>query len=317
MAEHELLPARATLHGHFSAELAPVLEVDSGDTIRARTLRADWDGAGFELHKQLDAGHALLGPIYVRKAEPGDAMAIEFLSLRPARSGRTSAGDYPSLVNDRLGLTGTGHRRIEWDIDPDARVARALGFEIEVRPFLGVVGMPPHGHAIHSTNPPRSTGGNIDCRELVAGSTLVLPVAVRGGLLSFGDGHAAQGDGEVGGTAIECAMDEVLLRVSLVPADGLKTPEAYTPAGFITFGFSQDLDEASMIALEAMIDRLQAELALERALVAALASASVDLRITQVANGVLGVHALLPVDRLQHDGQPLAIQERLRLKLRS
>jgi acetamidase/formamidase len=305
---HDLSPVRANLHGHFSAELAHVLEVDSGDMIRARTLRADWVDADFERQHPFDDGHALLGPVFVRGARPGDAMAIEILSLRPARSGRTAAGDFPSLVNDRLGLTGTGHHRIEWEIEPEKMVARALGFDVEVRPFLGVIGMPPAEPGIHSTIPPRLTGGNIDCRELVAGSALVIPVAVKGGLLSFGDGHAAQGDGEVGGTAIECAMDEVVLRVSLRAGAGLKTPEAHTPAGFITFGFSPDLDEAFMIALEAMIDRLQLELSLERVKATALASVCVDFRVTQVANETLGVHALLPIDRLRREGIPINIR---------
>jgi acetamidase/formamidase len=307
---HELVPGRSTLHGHFSAKLAPVLEVDSGDIISARTLRGSWDGAGFERHPELDAGHALLGPVVVRGAEPGDALAIEILKLRTASSGRTSAGDFPSLVNDRLALTGRGHRRVEWEIDQTTMVARALGFEVEVRPFLGVIGMPPSEPGIHSTIPPRSTGGNIDCRELVAGSTLLLPVAVTGGLLSFGDGHGAQGDGEVGGTAIECAMDEVVLRVSVIKAAGLKTPEAHTPGGFITFGFSTDLDEALMIALETMIDRLESDLQLDRATATALASVSIDLRVTQVANRTLGVHAVLPVDRLRRGSQRVAITQR-------
>jgi acetamidase/formamidase len=307
MTTHELAPSRSTLHGHFSAQLAAALEVDSGDTIIARTLRGSWDDAGFELTPQLDAGHALLGPVFVRGAEPGDALAIEILKLRPARSGRTSAGDFPSPVNDRLALTGHGHKRIEWEIDADTMVARALGFEVDVRPFLGVIGMPPSEPGIHSTIPPRAPGGNIDCRELVAGSTLLLPVAVEGCLLSFGDGHGAQGDGEVGGTAIECAMDEVQLRVSVIKAAGLKTPEAHTPAGFITFGFSTDLDEALMIALEAMIDRLQSDLQLERATATALASVSIDLRVTQVVNKTLGVHAVLPVNRLRRGNQPVEI----------
>jgi acetamidase/formamidase len=310
MTTHDLSPARTSLHGHFSADLAPVLEVDSGDTIRANTLRADWAEADFERHHPFDDGHALLGPVFVRGAGPGDAMAIEILSLRPAHSGRTAAGDFPSPVNDRLRLTGAGHHRIEWEIEPETMVARALGFEIEVRPFLGVIGMPPAELGTHSTIPPRRTGGNIDCRELVAGSTLLIPVAVKGGLLSFGDGHAAQGDGEVGGTAIECAMEEVVLRLSVRKASGLNTPEAHTPAGFITFGFSPDLDEAFMIALEAMIDRLQLDLSLERAEATALASVCVDFRVTQVANETLGVHALLPVDRLRREGLPITIERR-------
>jgi acetamidase/formamidase len=310
MTTHDLSPARTSLHGHFSADLAHVLEVDSGDTIRAHTLRADWAEADFERHHPSDDGHALLGPVFVRGAGPGDAMAIEILSLRPAHSGRTAAGDFPSPVNDHLNLTGAGHHRIEWEIEPETMVARALGFEVEVRPFPGVIGMPPAEPGIHSTTPPRRTGGNIDCRELVAGSTLLIPVAVKGGLLSFGDGHAAQGDGEVGGTAIECAMEEVVLRLGVREASGLKTPEAHTPAGFITFGFSPDLDEAFMIALEAMIDRLQLDLSLERAKATALASVCVDFRVTQVANETLGVHALLPVDRLRREGLPITIKRR-------
>jgi len=305
---HDLLPARSTLHGHFSAELVPALTIDPGDTIRARTLRASWDGAGFELHHPFDQGHALLGPVFVQGAQPGDALAIEILKLRPERTGRTSAGDFPSLVNDRLQLTGAGHLRVEWDIDPEKMVARANGFEIDVRPFLGVIGMPPSDPGIHSTIPPRPTGGNIDCRELVAGSTLYLPVAVEGGLLSFGDGHAAQGDGEVGGTAIECAMDEVELRISTIKSAGIRWPEAHAPAGFITFGFSPDLDEALMVALEAMIDRMQSDLHLTRAEATAFASVSIDLRVTQVANQTLGVHALLPTERLRRAGRPASIR---------
>jgi acetamidase/formamidase len=311
MTTHHLSPTRASLHGHFSAELAPALEVHPGDTIRARTLRGSWDDAGFELQHPFDGGHALLGPVFVRGARPGDALAIDILKLRPARSGRTSAGDFPSLVNDRLELTGAGHQRIEWEIDPETMVARALGFEVAVQPFLGVIGMPPSEAGIHSTIPPRPTGGNIDCRELVAGSTLLLPVAVAGGLLSFGDGHAAQGDGEVAGTAIECAMDEVELRVGLIEAAGLKTPEAHTPAGFITFGFSPDLDEALMIALEAMIDRLQSELQLDRVKATVLATVGIDLRVTQVANETLGIHAVLPTGRLIRAGRLISITKRL------
>jgi acetamidase/formamidase len=98
MNTHDLLPSRSTLHGHFSAELAPVLEVDPGDIIRARTLRGSWDDAGFARHTQLDAGHALIGPVFVRGAVPGDALAIEILKLRPARSGHTYAGDVPTPV---------------------------------------------------------------------------------------------------------------------------------------------------------------------------------------------------------------------------
>src|SRR6202158_2868123 len=167
MTTHDLLPSRSTLHGHFSPELPPVLEVEPGDIIRARTLRGSWDDAGFERDVTLDAGHALIGPVFIRGAEPGDALAIDILKLRPASAGHTFAGDVPTPVNDRLALTGTGRHRVEWEIDPDANVATALGFEVDVRPFLGVIGLPPADPGIHSTTPPRHTGGNIDCRELL------------------------------------------------------------------------------------------------------------------------------------------------------
>ena len=308
MAVHELLPARRTLHGHFSAELEPVLRIEPGDTIRARTLRASWDEAGFARDPGLDTGHALLGPVYVDGAEPGDAISIDIVELRPAPSGRTAAGGVRSPVNDHLGLSGGARRLTEWDIDREAGIARAVGFEVDVRPFLGVIGMPPAGPGPHSTIPPRSSGGNIDCRELVAGSTLLLPVAVLGGLLSFGDGHAAQGDGEVSGTAIECAMESVELRVALIKGARLKGPEAHTPAGFITFGFSSSLTDAMLIALEAMITRLQSQLELDRAQAAALASVAVDLRVTQVVNQAMGVHALLPYGRLRQGGEAVSLR---------
>ncbi len=308
MAVHELLPNRRTLHGHFSPDLEPVLRVEPGDTIRARTLRASWDDAGFDLDPRLDTGHALLGPVFVEGSEPGDSLSIEILELRPALSGRTVAGGVRSPVNDYLGLTAGARRITEWVIDHDAGVARTMEFEVDLQPFLGVIGMPPAVPGIHSTIPPRPSGGNIDCRELVAGSTLILPVAVRGGLLSFGDGHAAQGDGEVSGTAIECAMDTVELKVGLIKEARLKGPEAHTPAGFMTFGFSASLTDAMLIALEAMISRLQSHLGLDRAHAAALASVAVDLRVTQVVNQAMGVHALLPPARLRHKGQAVVLR---------
>jgi acetamidase/formamidase len=147
---------------------------------------------------------------------------------------------------------------------------------------------------VHSTIPPRVTGGNIDCKELGVGSTLYLPIAVEGGLFSTGDGHAVQGDGEVSITAIECPMDRVDLTFELVDDMPLTTPVANTPAGWITLGFHEDLDEALVIALEAMLTLMKRLHGLERLDALALASLTVDCRITQVVNGVRGVHAVLP-----------------------
>jgi acetamidase/formamidase len=182
-----------------------------------------------------------------------------------------------------------------WDIDADASTATDhLGHTVAIAPFLGVTGIAPAASGEFSTIPPRSIGGgNIDCRELVAGSTLYLPVAVDGAMLFLGDGHAAQGDGEVSGTAIECGMTtELTLELTQTPA--LATIHAETPAGLITFGFDADLNEATAQALEGMVLWMSALYDLSRSDALALASVVVSMRVTQVANQTWGVHALLP-----------------------
>jgi acetamidase/formamidase len=164
---------------------------------------------------------------------------------------------------------------------------------VRLAPFLGVVGLPPAEPGEHSTIPPRTHGGgNIDCRELVAGSTLYLPITVDGALLHVGDGHAAQGDGEVGGTAIECGMTTELM-VDLAADVPLDSIHAVTPVGRVTFGFSSDLNEATGDALDAMLRWMQQLFSLDRPTALALASTTVDLRVTQVANQTWGVHAVL------------------------
>jgi acetamidase/formamidase len=134
----------------------------------------------------------------------------------------------------------------------------------------------------------------IDCKELIAGSTLFLPIAVEDAVFSVGDGHAAQGDGEASVTAIECPMDLVQLRFELLPDVRITTPRARTAEGWLTLGVHADLHEATMIALDAMLDLLVAHYAVDRATALALASVAVDLRITQIVNQVKGVHAVLP-----------------------
>jgi acetamidase/formamidase len=195
----------------------------------------------------------------------------------------------------RLGLADGPPSWLLWDLDVDKETGtNDRGHTVSLSPFLGVVGMPPDEPGEHSTIPPRAEGGgNIDCRELVEGSTLYLPVTVPEALLCLGDGHAAQGDGEVGGTAIECPMTtEVVLDLHAeAPVPGI---HAVTPTGKITFGFSQDLNVAMGDALDAMLVWMQSLYHLDKAAALALASPSVDLRVTQVVNDVWGVHAVLP-----------------------
>ena len=169
-----------------------------------------------------------------------------------------------------------------------------FGHVLALKPFMGVMGMPPAEPGIRPTAPPRATGGNLDCKELVVGSTLYLPVTVRGGLFSTGDGHALQGDGEVSTTAIECPMERVRLTFNVRTDMKINTPHAHTPAGWVTMGVHENLQEATMSALSAMLDLMVAELKVERLEALALASLVVDLHVTQIVNGVRGVHAVWP-----------------------
>ncbi len=302
MTTHQLDPAPETTADVLSREHAPVLTIAPGDTVIVRSL----DAAGY-LERQTSPGedkpmmypayrgHCLTGPIEVSSARPGDILALRLISLRPDPWGWTVAAALDTPVTRRLGLAGGPPSWLLWDLDADAGKAMShTGYSRGVAPFLGVMGMPPDEPGEHSTIPPRTAGGgNIDCKELVAGSTLYLPVTVPGALLYLGDGHAAQGDGEVGGTAIECPMTTEAV-VDLVADRPLASIHAETPAGRITFGFDADLNAAMGDALDAMTCWLQVLLGVDKASALAHASTCVDLRITQVANQTWGVHAVLP-----------------------
>jgi acetamidase/formamidase len=302
MTRHHLEPAPGTVADVFSRETPTALTVDPGDTVVVKSL----DAHGFLERQQKPGeqrptmfeafrGHCLTGPIAVRGAEPGTVLAVHLNSLQPDEWGWTVAAAKDNWLNRRLGLTDGPPAWLLWDLDADAGTGtNDRGHTVRLAPFLGVMGLPAAERGEHSTIPPRTLGGgNIDCRELVAGSTLYLPVTVPGAHLLLGDGHAAQGDGEVSGTAIECPMTtEVVLNVRTdAPVPGI---HAETPAGRITFGFHEDLNEAMADALEAMVIWLQSLYDLDKATALALASPSVDLRVTQVANDSWGVHAVLP-----------------------
>jgi acetamidase/formamidase len=295
---HELPLERRTLHGHFSRDLEPVLTVDSGDSVAFAALDSGWNvepGRKFEPRDaDLDAGHALVGPIEVRGARAGATLAVRIDELRVGTFGLTVAGGWPSFLNDRLGVADGESRVLRWKLDADAGTGRDQdGRTVDLRPFLGVIGMPPPEPGVHPTRPPRRFGGNIDCAELVAETTLYLPIPVDGALLSAGDGHARQGDGEVSQLAIECPVERVRLTLSLVDGLQLSNPIARTDDAWITFGFDEDADEAAAQAVDGMLQLMGRELGLERRDALALASVVVDLRITQLVNGVAGVHAVL------------------------
>ncbi len=305
MAFHTIEPERQTLHGHFSRDLEPVLTIDPGHTVRFRTLDAGWglepnreDGSQrttFEPRDaELDRGHALCGPVAIRGAEPGMTLEIQIGEIRTGGWGWNVAGGRSHAVNERLGLVAED-TTLRWTLDDDAGTARShLGRTVKLRPFMGVMGMPPAEAGRHPTAPPRPTGGNIDCKELIAGTSLFLPIAVAGGLFSTGDGHGAQGDGESSVTAIECPIERVDLTFVLHEDMRITTPRARTQEGWLTLGFDEDLDEAAYIALDAMLGLLGEQFGMERGEALAMASVAVDLRVTQIVNGVKGVHAVLP-----------------------
>jgi acetamidase/formamidase len=294
---HEIPLERRTLHGHFSRDLEPILTVDSGDSIGFSTLASGWyagRGTVFEpRHPELDAGHALVGPVEVRGAVAGRVLEVSIDRVVPGTWGWSAAGGRRTPLNDRLRLSDGHGVTLDWELA--GWVGRdQYGREVTLHPFLGVLGMPPPEPGVHATQPPRRWGGNIDCKELVEGTRLYLPISVDGALFSAGDGHAAQGDGELSQFAIECPLERVELTLRVCDDLSLATPIAWTPEAWLTFGFDEDLDEAAAIATDAMLELMGREHGLGRVDALALAGVVVDLRVTQLVNGVRGVHALLP-----------------------
>jgi acetamidase/formamidase len=312
MAEHRLFPTPATVHwGFFDGTLAPALTIDPGDTVVVRSVSGGPDeapraGAGFTVDASLMAIHAdvapdlgphiLVGPIAVRGAMPGDALRVTILDV-------ALADDWGfNLIRPLLGALP--------DLFPYARLihlpidrARGLvrtpwGIDIPARPFFGVMGTAPALAEGRLTSVvPGSFGGNIDNKELGAGSVLTLPVAVPGGLLSVGDGHAAQGDGEVCLTAVETGLTGTL-RIDLVVGAAPEAPFAETPTHLIAMAFDADLDIAAGLALRRMIGLIEARTTLGAEDAYRLCSLAGDLRVTQVVNGRKGIHVMVPLDLL-------------------
>jgi acetamidase/formamidase len=307
MGSYRLDATQQTTAEVFSHELDAVLTVDPGDTVLLRSLdasghleRQKTPGEDVPTMFSQRRGHCLTGPIAVRGAMPGDHLAVRFVSLAPDDWGFTVAAGRDTPVTRRLGLHEGPPEWLLWEIDAEAGVAtNQHGHRVRIAPFHGVTGLAWDEPGEHSTIPPRAVaGGNIDCKELVAGSVLYLPVTVPDALLSVGDGHAAQGDGEVSGTAIECGMTTEL-RLDVAADRPVPGVHAETPAGRITFGFNPDLNIAAGDALDSMLGWLGPEFGLSKAGTLALASSVLDLRVTQVANQAWGVHALLPWDAIK------------------
>jgi len=307
-AQHTLRVTPSTVQwGYFAAGVQPALTVKPGATVTIDTivgipdlllkLGAPADDAGIREMQEIyvkvkDRGpgpHFLTGPVAIEGAMPGDVLEVEILEIH-LRSpyGWMMIGGSGILADefrapknklimlDRRGLTAEF----------------APGLRLPVRPFFGNLGVAPAEGRIGS-GPPATTGANLDNKCLVAGSRVYLPVQVPGALFAAGDGHAVQADGELSGTAIETNLTGVF-RFTVRKNIPLRRPRAETPTHFMTMGMNRDLDEAAREATREMIDYLATERGLSREDAYMLSSAAVDLHITQVVNGVKGVHAMLP-----------------------
>ena len=296
------MPSSHTIHRrhhHFGWDNAnvPALVVAPGDTVELETV----DSSGAQLSPAstltdlaaLDFGkvNPVTGPIGVDGAEPGDALKVSILSFDPSGWGWTANIPGFGLLADQFPEPAL-HL---WQYDPSS-LGPALfgpGGRVPLKPFAGTIGVAPAEPGLHSIVPPRHCGGNMDIRDLAAGVELYLPVQVTGALFSLGDTHAAQGDGEVCGTAIESPMS-VALRFDLVKGANLRAPRFTTPgpvtrhldgAGYeATTGIGPDLMQASRDAVSAMIDLLAARFGMRPVDAYMLCSVCADLRISEIVD---------------------------------
>ena len=296
--------------GHYDAKTPPVLRIKPGDAVEVQTLitnsPARLERAGVppdqveqafrDIHKEVTdkgpGGHILTGPIYIEGAEPGDTLEVRIEAVKLAipyaynafgpRSG-TIPEDFPRSKMRIIPL------------DEVKMIARfAEGIEVPLRPFFGSMGVaPPEASGRVNSAPPGIHAGNLDNKELVAGTTLFIPVHVPVRLFQVGDGHAGQGDGEVDITALETSLTGTL-RFFVRKGAHLNWPRAETPTHYIAMGIDKDLDEAMKIAVREAVDLIVAEKKLDRDDAYMLCSVAVDFRVTQVVDGTKGVHAMIP-----------------------
>jgi acetamidase/formamidase len=307
---HELRASPATVHrGFFDASLKPVLTIDSGDIVRLETASGNpryFESLGVpkaripaELYAVFEGvedegrgDHTLNGPIAIRGAEPGDMLEVRIRSVdvRLPIAGQSFVPNRGLLPEDYP----YGRARVLW-IDLTRRtIEYAPGVEVPVKPFWGVIGVaPPSTMGRVPSGPPNVFGGNLDNPSLGAGSTLYLPVHVAGALLSIGDGHAAQGFGEVCLSAVETSLKGEI-QVVLHKGASIRWPRAETPTHYITMGLHADLNEAAKIATREMIDFIVANKKLSRDDAYMLLSAAMDLVVTQAVDGTKGIHAMMP-----------------------
>lgn len=306
---HRLVAGPETVAwGHYDPEKPGVLRVQSGDFVEVTTMLTSnperlvqMGLPPEEVQPNLRAiveqvtdrgpgGHILTGPIHVEGAEPGDVLEVRILSV-----------DY----SIPYGYNGcSGFVRDLCDDDVRSRLIRidtqnhraeiAPGVVVDTRPFFGSMGVaPPPDSGRVSSVPPGRNAGNMDLKDLVAGTKLFIPVWVPGALFEVGDGHAAQGDGEVNQTGLETSL-EGRLQLILHKDRSLDWPRAETPDHHILMGFDPDLEAATEIAIRETVEFIQERTALTRGEAYSVVSMAVDLRITELVDRNVGVHAMVP-----------------------
>ena len=308
---HTLKPTPRTVSwGYYDATSKPVLKIKSGDTVEVQTLLAgtperlqsaflpaeEVEPALREIVSNVKdkgpGGHILTGPIYIEGAEPGDTLEVRIKEIKLA-----IPYGYTGFVPKRGALpedfNRTRMRIIR--LDEQRMVGQfGKGIEIPLRPFFGSLGVaPPPSAGRVSSGPPGVHAGNLDNKELVAGTTLFIPVHAAGALFAAGDGHAAQGNGEVCLTAIETSLRgtfQFVVRKDLK----LRWPRAETPTHYIVMGLDPDLSKATKLAVREAIDFLVTHKDLSRDEAYMLTSLAVDFCITQLVDGTLGVHGMIP-----------------------
>jgi acetamidase/formamidase len=309
--KHRLMPTPETVaYGYYWSEAKPALRIKSGDEVTIGTLLTSTptrlEGAGVapkDVEASLRAivekvadkgpgGHILTGPIHVEGAEPGDVLEVRIkrvdLAIPYAYNafGRTSGFIPEDYQYSKMRIIPLDAKRMVAPFAP--------GIEIPLRPFFGSIGVaPPPTMGRVSSAPPNIHAGNLDNKELVAGTTLFIPVHVAGALLEVGDGHAAQGDGEVDITALETSLVgvfDIIVRKDMK----LTWPRGETPTHWIAMGTDKELAVATKTALRQAIDFLVTEKGLNKDDAYMLVSAACDVRITQLVDGNVGAHVMIP-----------------------
>jgi acetamidase/formamidase len=301
---------KTVVWGYYSADAPPALRIHSGDTVEIETVLTSspnrLEAAGVPadqvepslraIYKEVTdkgpGGHILTGPVYIDGAEIGDTLEVRIQAIRLAipyayNGFRPGSGFLPDeFPYARMKIV---------PLDRDRMLARFSDhIEIPIRPFFGSMGVaPPEASGRISSAPPWFHAGNLDNKDLVAGTTLFIPVNAPGALFEVGDGHAAQGNGEVDITALETSLVgtfQFIVRKDL----HLRWPRGETPTHYITMGMHEDLREATRLATLEMIDFLVHEKHLTRDDAYMLTSTAADLSITQLVDGNKGVHAMIP-----------------------